>query len=175
MDVTKAMEMTKKASESKDLFSVGINFNGNATIGNISHSQAVANGLTYTAKNTVARDLGSYYYHLTGDEHSSDYTRALCSTGIWNDGAFSIRYPVPNGRYLTLFYVLENYKDYCRTFKIRAPGWSDLVIPKMRKGYFYIARGHIDVVDGYAHVDVIPIDNPEVHLMSMSIIESANP
>ncbi len=154
----------------------GVNFNGPTSSYYMSHSQAVAKGMTHTAKYTVERYVEDWYYygHYGESDYrldNDDYRIPRLSTAIWSDEAFSVRYPLANGVYLVRITVGENYKDNHKNFEVIFQGQRTIEIQPMRKGE-YMNRGcacELTVSDGQLYLDVRPIGNSEVHLMSINV------
>ncbi len=155
---------------------IRINFNGPTVSDFMSHAQAVANGMTHTAKYAVNRYIDEWYYRrkfgLDSFKLPDDHIGyQLYSTAIWSDKAFSIRYPIANGTYYVSFEVGENSQDYSKEFEIAVEGQSVIPVPGMRRGECMTDGREVTVRDGQLFVAVRPIDGskPGVHLMAMSI------
>ncbi|MCP4022890.1 MAG: hypothetical protein GY729_13700 [Desulfobacteraceae bacterium] len=163
----------KEFLETSEMISFGINFNGVAIPGYMSHAQALANGMTHTAKNTVTRNYDCFYAYPHYGEDNYKYATAsslsLMNTGIWNDGYFTVKYPVENGNYRVCFLVVENYQDYFRTFLIAVPGKS-IGVPRMRKGEFTWIYTDYEVSNGSLDFGLNPglSGTREVHIMAMA-------
>ncbi len=174
------MEMEKEAvaaAVAKGINPFGINFNGAATGNSIpymSHSQAVAKGMTHTARYTVSRSLDWYYYGHYGEASfkADSNFQTLLNSAIWNKGNFTIKYPIENGVYRPTFIVGENSQDYCRTlnFSVSGGGSSLTVsIPSMRKGEYIIKQsGTVTVTNGYLQIS-LNSSNSEPHIMAVAV------
>ncbi len=173
LSAKECLEAIEKGALATEKGAFGINFNGQ-TLGNyMSHSSAVAKGMICTAKNTTEKDIDDWYViGGYGNEQSRiEGFDTLLNTAVWNTGAFSVRYPIANGSYSVDVIIAENYKDYCRSFTVKVEGSQYVAtIPKMRKGEVITLRRQYSITDGYVNIDVIPIDNPEVHLMGMYVV-----
>ncbi len=152
---------------------ININLNGPAVRGFISHAQAVANGMTHTAKYSVERYIEDWYYlgHYGDPAHKTTLSaiNGALTTAIWSDTAFSLRYPLENGTYNVKLIMGENNKDYAKNFEIAVEGQTVVTVPRMRKGEFAIFSRNVTVSDGQLFLAVRPIGDSEVHLMGIAL------
>ncbi len=151
-----------------------INLNGPSIVSYISHAQAVAKGMTHTAKYTAERQIEAWYrYGHYGEDNyqapDGSWESEVLSTAIWSDKAFSFRYPVENGTYALLFLVGENHQDYAKNFEIAVEGQKVITIPKMRVGEFEFFYTSVTVSDSQLFAAIRPIGDSEVHLMGVTM------
>ncbi len=153
-----------------------INLNGPSGGEYMSHSQAVANGMTHTAKYSVERKLDAWYLHgHYGDPRYKASSGAtvdlLLSSAIWSDKPFNFYYPVENGTYKVLIYTGENYKDYHKNFSINVEGQRIFTIQRMKKGEYAMHEATVDVTDGKMTLEIAPYGGSEMHLMNVSMVK----